>query len=504
MNLIIVSIVIALFLTYIFKVKRRRDIGRKIQGPRYVPLIGYVPLYFVSFEETLPLLCRLQSQFERFFKVWIGPEFWFVVYDPKLTEHILTDQKLKKSNDYKFLKPWIGNGLLTNEGKSWFAKRKTITPAFHFTILESFIEIFNNHSEILMKKFVTDEIINVTPHLLLSAFNIICETSMGTQTNTEEQFTSEYIKAVRDVAEICYKRMFNPLLQSDFIFWCLKDYKIFYNSLDTIDKVTQAVINERREYFQKDRVETENFENPIESFDTNKKRKALLDILLTATVDGKPLSDAEIKDEVNTFLFAGHDTTASTLSFLLYNIAKYKDVQEKIYDEIEKELFENGVIKKLTINKLNNLTYLDLVIKESMRFHVTVPFIGRQTEGEYQLDNVLLPDNTNLTLYMYGMCHDHNLFPEPEKFIPERFATNYTTKEFNPFSYIPFSAGHRNCIGQKFALLEMKTIVVKILEKFEISLAYPNKELILIAGMILKAKDDISKPDRSKISKKIY
>uniref|UniRef100_T1GY74 Cytochrome P450 n=1 Tax=Megaselia scalaris TaxID=36166 RepID=T1GY74_MEGSC len=188
----------------------------------------------------------------------------------------------------------------------------------------------------------------------------------------------------------------------------------------------------------------------------------LIDTLLRSNVDGKPLSDQDIEDEVNTFLFAGHDTTSHTLGFFLYNVAKHPEVQEKLYEEIINVFGSIPENTELTTRKLNELKYLEAVIKESMRLYSTTP--------------------------------SEKLFKDPETFKPDRFLANKSEEKelINPFAFTPFSAGPRNCIGQKFALLEMKTIILKTITTYKLSLAYPDKELVLLSGMILKTKDGIN------------
>lgn len=112
-----------------------------------------------------------------------------------------------------------------------------------------------------------------------------------------------------------------------------------------------------------------------------KEKKTFLDVLLHATVDGKPLSDSDIREEVDTFMFEGHDTISSGVLFSLYNIAKHYDVQRKCFDEIN-EIIGADRTQATTLKQLNNLTYLDKVIKESLRLFPPVPLVTRYTQEE--------------------------------------------------------------------------------------------------------------------------
>lgn len=109
-----------------------------------------------------------------------------------------------------------------------------------------------------------------------------------------------------------------------------------------------------------------------------REKSSLIDILLRSTINGQPLSNMDIREEVDTFMFAGHDTASSGISFCLYNIAKYQDVQQKVYDEIRRVIGD----KPHTQMDLNDLQYLERVIKESLRLFPPVPFIGRKMKAD--------------------------------------------------------------------------------------------------------------------------
>lgn len=219
-----------------------------------------------------------------------------------------------------------------------------------------------------------------------------------------------------------------------------------------------------------------------------KRKKALLDVLLEATVDGQPLSNEDIREEVDTFMFEGHDTTTSGISFCLFNIAMNPEVQKKIVAEIENEIGTDDV---LTLQNLNKLHYLELVIKESLRLYPSVPYFARKLTEETTINDFTLPKDLNLVISPYLMGRDPNIFPDPLAFNPERFDIETTNEVVNPYAYVPFSAGPRNCIGQKFALYEMKSILCKIVRSFELSVSKENENPLVFCDLVLKTENGI-------------
>jgi cytochrome P450 family 4 len=209
---------------------------------------------------------------------------------------------------------------------------------------------------------------------------------------------------------------------------------------------------------------------------------------LQATVDGKPLINDDIRQEVDTFMFGGHDTTTSGISFCLHNIAKHPEVQRKIFEELEEQIGDAG---SLTITNLSKLHYLELVIKESLRLFAPVPSIARKLSEETTICGYTLPEGCNISLSPFSMGRDPEIFPDPLAFKPERFDVETTTDKVNPYAYIPFSAGPRNCIGQKFAVNEMKSCICHIIRSFELTVSKEHEELDIYGDLILKSTGGI-------------
>ncbi|KAF5277794.1 hypothetical protein FQR65_LT03774 [Abscondita terminalis] len=239
-----------------------------------------------------------------------------------------------------------------------------------------------------------------------------------------------------------------------------RDYQKEKNALRVLHGLSNTVIKKRREELLTQQPSVNSNDNEL------KKRVAFLDLLLTSTVDGQPLSDEAIREEVDTFMFEGHDTTTSGISFALYLLSKHQEIQDRVFGEIT-EIFGNKDTLQLSYENLQKMKYLDQVVKEVLRMYPSVPLISRLVTEDVVYDGQVIPKGVILILFPYQLHNNPTLFPNPDVFDPERFNPE-NSKTTNVYSYVPFSAGPRNCIGQKFAMLELKGTITKILHNFKL------------------------------------
>ncbi|XP_055694693.1 cytochrome P450 4d2-like [Lutzomyia longipalpis] len=494
MSVLLVAVVIFILivvLDYAEKVKRLW--GSCIGGPIFLPIIGNA--HQVILKKPTDFFDLLQEGVRHFgdvSRVWVLNMLFISITDPEYVEPILNSSThISKAQDYSFLQPWLGDGLLLTTGKKWHIRRKIITPAFHFKILDNFVKIFDKQARIFVKKlgqFDPGSSVDVYPLVSLLTFDVICESAMGTSVDVQLNKNSEYVEGVQEITNILHKRMYNAFLRFKFFFRLSRSGIRERKIVKTLNKWTEKLIEKRREDLLRDNIATKKIHG--DTAIGEKDKMVLLDVLLQATVDGQTLVNEDIREEVSTFMFAGHDTTTSGIAFLLYNIALYPDVQEKIVDEIRYILGMNPN-KDISLGDLKNLSYLECVIKESLRLFPPVPMIGRYFEEDTQLKDIKIPAKSTVIIGAFFMGRNATLFPEPNAFKPERFVEDETTMKKNPYSYIPFSAGPRNCIGQKFALMEMKTIVVRILQSFRISVDSTYDKPRLVAAIVLRPKNGI-------------
>uniref|UniRef100_A0A672QDV2 Cytochrome P450 4V2 n=1 Tax=Sinocyclocheilus grahami TaxID=75366 RepID=A0A672QDV2_SINGR len=418
-------------------------------------------------------------------KVWVGPVPFLILYHAENIEVVLSNSRhLDKSFAYRFLHPWLGTGLLTSTGEKWRNRRKMLTPTFHFSILSDFLEVMNEQTDILiqmMQKHIDGEPFNCFSYITLCALDIICETAMGKKIYAQSNSDSEYVQSVYKMSDIITKRQRAPWLWPDWIYNMLEEGKEHSRRLRILHSFTASVIKERSKSMSS--------EPDSDSDQGPRKRQAFLDMLLKTTYeDGENLSHDDIQEEVDTFMFEGHDTTAASMNWALHLIGSHPEVLKAVQAELQ-EVFGSSD-RHVGVEDLKKLRYLECVIKESLRIFPSVPLFARSICESCQINGFKVPKGVNAVIIPYALHRDPRYFPEPEEFRPERFLPE-NSKGRHPYAYIPFSAGPRNCIGQRFAMMEEKVILATILRHFDVEACQSREELRPLGELILRPEKGI-------------
>ncbi|XP_027591287.1 cytochrome P450 4V2 isoform X1 [Pipra filicauda] len=426
------------------------------------------------------------------FNLWLGPLPVVVLYHPDSVEVILNSSKhIEKSYLYDFLHPWLGTGLLTSTGDKWRSRRKMITPTFHFAILNDFLEVMNEQGSILVKKLekhVDKEPFDVFLDITLCALDIICETAMGKNVGAQKNKNSDYVSAIYRMSDLIQQRQKSPWLWPDLLYMLFKEGREHKRNLKILHNFTDRVIAEKAAELENTKQKNHDNDGNCEE-SVSKKRKAFLDMLLSATDDeGNKLSYRDIREEVDTFMFEGHDTTAAAMNWVLYLLGHNPEVQKKVHKELD-EVFDNTE-RPVTTDDLKQLRYLECVVKEALRLFPSVPMFARTLREDCCISGYQIPKGATVLVLTYALHRDPEIFPDPEEFRPERFFTE-NSKGRHPYAYVPFSAGPRNCIGQRFAQMEEKTLLALILRRFWVESCQKPEELRIAGELILRPNNGI-------------
>ncbi|TNM85768.1 hypothetical protein fugu_008039 [Takifugu bimaculatus] len=211
-------------------------------------------------------------------------------------------------------------------------------------------------------------------------------------------------------------------------------------------------------------------------------------LLKTTDEDGNKMSHRDIQEEVDTFMFRGHDTTAASMNWVLHLMGSHPEAQSKVHQELQEVFGESN--RPITTEDLKKLKYLESVIKEALRLFPSVPFFARSLGEDCHINGFKVPKGANAVIITYALHRDPRYFPEPEEFRPERFLPENSVGR-PPYAYLPFSAGLRNCIGQRFALIEEKVVLASILRKFNVEACQKREELRPVGELILRPEKGI-------------
>ena len=439
---------------------RRGRLLRRIPGPRAYPLIGNLFDVPRGTKYYIPDVSKLNDRFPGgLIHLRFGGMHYVWITSTESAESLLPSRRaIDKSTDYEPFRPWMGDGLLLSTGDKWHRRRKLLTPPFHnVAVMESFLEVMNEDASALVKRLEASggQSLDVMPLVSDSALNILAQTAMGVSL-TEHSHGAEYRAAVKRMSVVVMERFFSPWLRNNFIFQLLGWKKEQDEAVGVLHSFTRNVIRDRRAARADADPGTAAEEEGLS------RRKAFLDLLLSSE-EGAQLTDEDVAEEVDTFMFEGHDTTTSGIVWTMFNIARFPDVQRRVHAELDALLPDTPPTRE----DLAQLQYLEHTIKESHRLFPPVPLFSRNLRFDETVAGYEIPAGTNVMFAPHVIHQDPRHWPEPDKFDPDRHRPE-TAATRHPFALIPFSAGPRNCIGQKFAMMEEKAVLSAILRRFSL------------------------------------
>ncbi len=320
--------------------------------------------------------------------------------------------------------------------------RKLLMPPFHGERMKSYGQTMVSVTREVISQWQVGQTICIRDYTQEISLRIILRTIFG----LEQGQRFDRLKAIL----VDWLDTFNSPLRSFFLFFPalqkdlggLTPWSKFRQQQGQIKKILQEECDRRRQ-------------NP----DT--MGEDILSLLLAARYeDGQPMSDRSIADELMTMLFAGHETTASSLAWSFYWLHRLPQVGQKCRQELD------SLAKNAEFTDIAKLPYLSAVVSETLRLNPVVVFVGRQLKQPFELMGYRLEAGTSLFPSIYLTHQREDLYSEPKKFKPERFIE----RQFSPYEYLPFGGGNRRCLGYAFALFEMKLVLATIMSQIKLEL----------------------------------
>ncbi|XP_031827130.1 cytochrome P450 4g15 [Nomia melanderi] len=505
----------AVVLYYIyFRISRRHlvELGEKLPGPPALPIVGNALELLGSSDAVFQKVYTKSFEYNNVVRLWVGPKLVVFLTDPRDVEVILSSHVyIDKSAEYRFFKPWLGNGLLISTGAKWRAHRKLIAPTFHLNVLKSFIDLFNANSRAVVEKMrkESDNEFDVHNYMSELTVEILLETAMGVSKKTQGSSGFEYAMAVMKMCDILHLRHTKVWLRPDWLFNLTKYGKNQIKLLEIIHGLTKRVIQKKKEDYksgkrnlidtssQKDgstiAVEGVSFgqstglkdDLDVDDDVGEKKRQAFLDLLMEAGQSGVVLSEEEVKEQVDTIMFEGHDTTAAGSSFFLSMMGCHPEIQEKVIQELD-EIFGDSD-RPATFQDTLEMKYLERCLLETLRMYPPVPIIAREIKTDLKLasGDYTIPAGCTVVVGTIKLHRQAHIYPNPDVFNPDNFLPENTAKR-HYYAFVPFSAGPRSCVGRKYAMLKLKIVLSTILRNFRVRSNMKESDFRLQADIILK------------------
>ncbi|MBD2295415.1 cytochrome P450 [Anabaena sphaerica FACHB-251] len=389
------------------------------------------------------------EKYGEIFTLRIGPVFKPQVFisNPQAIQQIFTtDTKQLDSGEPAGIKaPLLGQqSLLALEGKPHQRQRKLLTPPLHGERMLAYGDLIREITQQVTNKWQVGEPFNVLYSIQEISFEVILKAVFGLQEGSRYEQLKELLLKILNPEKPFVRGMMLlfPSLQKDLGAW--SPWGKFLRLKAEIDTLIYAEIKERQE-------------KPDPS------RTDILSLMMAAKDEnGQPMSDVELRDELITLLIAGHETTATSLTWALYWVHRFPQVREELLQELD-NLGEN-----LDANEIFKLPYLNAVCSETLRLYpVAMLALNRLVKSPLEVMGYNLEPGTLVIPCIYLTHHREDLYPDSKQFKPERFLE----RQFSSTEFLPFGGGNRRCIGMAFALFEMKLVLATVLSQWEMELA---------------------------------
>ncbi|MGD1701922.1 cytochrome P450 [Dapis sp. BLCC M229] len=416
---------------------------KSIPGPK-------TPALFQRLQSLLNPLNTLESRTEKYGDIYTTAGVagkTVIVSNPKDLEEVLTKDN---GNEYevpgqKILKSVFGeHSIFALSGDRLRRERKLLMPPFHGDRMRNYGELIRNITKEAASKLMVGKIFIARKLMEEITMQVLLEIIFGL-------YDSPQLLEIRLMLADWIGITANPLRASLLLFPGLqKDlgpwspWGKYQRQLQKLDRLLYAEIATRRA-----------------QLDPNCTDILTL-MLLAQDEEGQGMTDQEIRDELLTLLFSGHETTATALTWAIYWVHRQPEVYQKLMQELATVEADTDPMK------IFRLPYLTAVCQETLRIYppVMLTFL-RQTKKTVELNGYQLEAGTMLHGSIYLTHHREDLYPEPKKFKPERFLE----RQFSPYQYLPFGGGQRRCIGTALANFEMRLVLATLLSNFEMELA---------------------------------
>ena len=370
----------------------------------------------------------------------------FAINHPDYLRQILTQAYPKYTKDtieYRVIARTLGSGLVTNDGPDWTRQRRLMQPVFSSRTINAFDTTINELTAHIATQWASkraDETVWLDRDMSRITFQVVSRTLFGADI---DDIADEMV----DILAVINR---HPLQFSAFMTlfpWLpLPSNRRFLRIKRRLAEIVDGLVAMHR--------------------DGDSSRHDIVDRLLAARDEetGEGMTKTQMRDEIITLMLAGHETSATALTWTFYLLAQHRDVEARLCEELENVLGGRAAVS----SDLPQLPYLKQVVQESMRLYPPVWGIARRCTEETEFGGYRIPRGAYIAVTMYALHRHRDFWPDPDRFDPDRFAANRAESRHS-YCYLPFSAGPRACIGAGMAMLEVQLVLAQLLQRFRAS-----------------------------------
>jgi cytochrome P450 len=354
---------------------------------------------------------------------------------------VVQNDNFVKERTVRRSKMLLGEGMITSEGADHRAQRQVAQPAFHRQQIPEYAATMVREAARMHDSWRDGEERNIARDMMHLTLNVVAQTLFATDLREEVDELADAINRIMG--------LYNFLIMLPAAEWLVyarpPGLAAFVRARKRIDRVVYRMIEAHRRQ------------------GTNKT--SLLDLMLAASPDENAASEQSLRDQVITIFLAGYETVANALAWTWYLLSENPQCEQRLHDEIGREL--QGSLP--TFNDIPRLRYTEMVLAESMRLYPPAWAMGRCALADFHLGEFFLPAKTTVLMSQFITHRDSRFFPDPLRFDPERFSAEARSRR-TKFTYFPFGAGARQCIGESFAWMEAVLLLATLAQKWKLGL----------------------------------
>lgn len=335
----------------------------------------------------------------------------------------------------------LGEGMITAEGAQHRAQRLVAQPAFHRQRIPDYARTMVYEAVQMRDRWRHGEERDIAIDMMRLTLRVVAGTLFATELGDEANELADAINRIMG--------LYNFLIMLPAAEWLVHlrppGLAAFVRARKRIDAVVYRMIEAHRRQ--------------------RSDSGSLLDLMIAASPEHTPASEQSLRDQVITIFLAGYETVANALSWTWYLLSENPECEHRFHEEIDREL--RGRVA--TFDDVPRLRYVEMVLAESMRLYPPAWAMGRYARNDFRLGDFFLPAKTTVLMSQFITHRDARFFPDPLRFDPERFSPDAKARRAK-FTYFPFGAGTRQCIGESFAWMESVLLLATLAQKWKLKL----------------------------------